>query len=124
MAKPEWGTKHTCRECGAKFYDMRRSEIVCPKCGTEFVPTATKTRRTRPEPEPEPETPAKAPAMTDDAAESGSDEAFDGIEEVEDADGKKNGDETEDMIEDASDLGDDEEDVAEVMENVDGEKDA
>ena len=32
MPKDEWGQKHRC-ECGAKFYDLRRKEIVCPVCG-------------------------------------------------------------------------------------------
>lgn len=40
MAKAEWGTKHQCQSCGTKFYDMRRSPIVCPSCGTEFDPEA------------------------------------------------------------------------------------
>ena len=26
------GRKHSC-ECGCKFYDMGKSEVVCPKCG-------------------------------------------------------------------------------------------
>ncbi|MEE8622478.1 MAG: TIGR02300 family protein, partial [Alphaproteobacteria bacterium] len=34
MAKPEWGTKRTCPHCGARFYDLRRETIVCPKCDT------------------------------------------------------------------------------------------
>ena len=33
MPKDEWGQKHRCEGCGAKFYDLRRKEIVCPVCG-------------------------------------------------------------------------------------------
>ena len=33
MPKEEWGIKHRCEECGAKFYDMLREPIVCPLCG-------------------------------------------------------------------------------------------
>ena len=33
MPKAEWGAKHLC-SCGAKFYDMGNSVVVCPKCGT------------------------------------------------------------------------------------------
>ena len=29
---PELGTKHECEECGAKFYDLGKSEVRCPKC--------------------------------------------------------------------------------------------
>jgi uncharacterized protein (TIGR02300 family) len=36
MTKPQLGTKHLCAHCGAKFYDLHRSPITCPKCGTIF----------------------------------------------------------------------------------------
>ena len=36
MAKPELGTKRLCGSCGAKFYDLGKDPIVCPKCGTVF----------------------------------------------------------------------------------------
>ncbi len=36
MAKPELGTKRLCGSCGAKFYDLSKDPIVCPKCSTVF----------------------------------------------------------------------------------------
>ena len=30
---PDLGTKYECEECGAKFYDLGRTEFSCPKCG-------------------------------------------------------------------------------------------
>jgi uncharacterized protein (TIGR02300 family) len=36
VAKPELGTKRLCGSCGAKFYDLGKDPIVCPKCGTVF----------------------------------------------------------------------------------------
>ena len=36
MAKPELGSKHQCQNCGAKFFDLNKDPIVCPKCGTVF----------------------------------------------------------------------------------------
>ena len=46
MAKPEWGTKRRCLNCSAAFYDLGKSPILCPKCGTEHNPDAlVKTRR-------------------------------------------------------------------------------
>ena len=36
MAKPELGTKRLCAGCGAKFYDLNKDPIVCPKCGTVY----------------------------------------------------------------------------------------
>lgn len=34
MPKAEWGTKHICTACSAKFYDFNRSPPYCPRCGT------------------------------------------------------------------------------------------
>ena len=36
MAKPELGTKRLCPGCGAKYYDLNKDPIACPKCGTVF----------------------------------------------------------------------------------------
>lgn len=77
MAKPEWGTKRSCQECGAKFYDFARVPIACPKCEAVFqleVPSRSRKAAKAPE-----ETKAKvvAVAKKDDAK---SDD--DGIEDV------------------------------------------
>ena len=34
VAKPELGNKHTCQNCGTKFFDLNKTPVVCPKCGT------------------------------------------------------------------------------------------
>ena len=34
MAKPELGNKHHCQNCGTRFFDLNKSPIICPKCGT------------------------------------------------------------------------------------------
>ena len=48
MAKPEWGIKRICQSCGARFYDLDKSPIVCPSCETTFDAEAIlKSRRTR-----------------------------------------------------------------------------
>src|SRR5438067_668629 len=44
VATPELGTKRLCAGCGAKFYDLSKDPIVCPKCGTVFVVMATSPR--------------------------------------------------------------------------------
>ncbi len=49
MAKPDLGTKRLCASCGAKFYDLSKTPIVCPKCETVFV-VAPVSSRSRPEP--------------------------------------------------------------------------
>ena len=28
------GKKHGCFHCGCKFYDLNKSQPICPKCGT------------------------------------------------------------------------------------------
>mgnify|MGYP001464982970 FL=1 len=38
MANPEWGKKRICLACNTKFYDLNKSPIICPSCGTEFDP--------------------------------------------------------------------------------------
>lgn len=40
MAKPDLGTKRSCLSCGAKFYDLNRDPILCPKCGAPFLVAA------------------------------------------------------------------------------------
>ncbi|MEM7653977.1 MAG: TIGR02300 family protein [Pseudomonadota bacterium] len=48
MAKPEWGIKRICFNCGARYYDMQRDPIICPSCETEFDPEALlRARRVR-----------------------------------------------------------------------------
>ena len=45
MARSELGTKRLCASCGAKFYDLSKAPIVCPKCGTTFVVVAAPVSR-------------------------------------------------------------------------------
>jgi uncharacterized protein (TIGR02300 family) len=40
MVSAELGTKRTCPNCAARFYDLLREPIMCPKCGTSFVAAA------------------------------------------------------------------------------------
>jgi uncharacterized protein (TIGR02300 family) len=112
VAKTEWGLKRICQSCGARFYDLGKSPIACPKCGTEFDPEAIlKSRRGKtqavaeraPAPAPEPEAEEVEAADEEVAAEEG--------EEEEEA-----------VMEDTSELGEDNDDVAEVIENVNDEE--
>jgi uncharacterized protein (TIGR02300 family) len=61
VAKPELGTKRLCASCGAKFYDLHKDPIVCPKCETVFVPPVAATRA-----RPEQAAPAVAPAKAEE----------------------------------------------------------
>src|SRR6185295_19614500 len=49
VAKPELGTKRLCANCSAKFYDLNKTPITCPKCHTVMEIAAAPTRP-RPEP--------------------------------------------------------------------------
>jgi uncharacterized protein (TIGR02300 family) len=40
VSNPAWGTKRVCHACQAKFYDLNSEPAICPKCQTEFDPTA------------------------------------------------------------------------------------
>lgn len=119
MVKPEWGVKRTCHSCSAKFYDMRRDPVSCPKCGTVLdLEALAKPRRSRAAPPAEPKVAKPAPKRV--PAEAALAEAADDLEvEVEKADD----DEAEEVLEDTSELGEDEDDVAEVIEGVDEEED-
>lgn len=117
MVKPEWGVKRTCLSCGTRFYDMARSPITCPKCGSVVEPEVTfkVSRRSTPvalEPKAVPvvvdEEVADIEAEPDDIADDDADVDAEAAEEDE------NG-----LIEDASDLGEDDDDMAEVMEHLD-----
>ena len=62
MPKPELGTKRQCQNCGAKFFDLAKDPIVCPKCGTVYQVAALPARSSArakavPEEEAEVETP-------------------------------------------------------------------
>ncbi len=109
MAKPEWGTKRICQACGSKFYDLLRSPIVCPSCSVEFDPEALlRSRRTRPALVKEETAKKKAVAKKkepDDEIE----EAFEADLEDEDSESDVSSDDdaNDDPIEDASELGED-----------------
>jgi uncharacterized protein (TIGR02300 family) len=46
VAKLELGTKRLCASCSAKFYDLNKDPIHCPKCGAvyEIAPVVTRGR--------------------------------------------------------------------------------
>jgi uncharacterized protein (TIGR02300 family) len=92
------GTKRTCQngECGARFYDLNRSPIVCPICGSKYaiahsttaaaavVPQEKAPRKVKREEFVEPAVAAEAEAEealvdadeTEDAAATEADETF------------------------------------------------
>jgi uncharacterized protein (TIGR02300 family) len=124
VANPEWGIKRVCQNCSTKFYDLQREPIICPKCQTEFDPEAfLKTRRARPvvADKEQAAVPAKAAATDVEDLDLEDAEVLE-EDDVVGATGDADDEEDEDLIEDASELGEDEDDMAEVIENVDEEE--
>lgn len=35
MAAKDFGTKFVCFKCSTKFYDMKKPDPICPKCGAD-----------------------------------------------------------------------------------------
>ena len=50
MVKLEWGEKHLCSNCSAKFYDMRQVKAICPSCGTKIKTPNYTTGVSKPKP--------------------------------------------------------------------------
>lgn len=61
MAKPELGTKRQCQNCSAKFFDLNKDPIICPKCGTVFQGVTARAQRVA-QKEDEDDEPVVAPA--------------------------------------------------------------
>jgi uncharacterized protein (TIGR02300 family) len=97
VAKAELGMKLTCESCGARFYDLNKTPGVCPKCGTANArPVIFKASRRPAEDREKAAAAAKLAAAPKPVAE-------DDVEEVVAGDD----DEDEAVIEDTSDLGED-----------------
>jgi len=121
VAKPEWGTKRICLNCGARFYDMNRDPITCPACSTTIDPVVqSRPRRSRAAPKL-----ATAAAVVDvvrpvvvepdDEVEAEVDDDEEVVVAAEDDEEEDEAEENgESAIEDVSELGDD--DMADVIE--------
>jgi uncharacterized protein (TIGR02300 family) len=120
VAKPEWGTKRICPSCGARYYDLLRKPIVCPKCATPFDPEAfLRSRRARP---PVPVEKELEPVGVEELDTELEPDEADAAEEEEAVPLEEAEEEDEELLEDASELGEDEDDMAEVIENVEDEE--
>ncbi len=105
MVKLEWGTKRTCQGCTARFYDLRRSPIICPKCSETYeiqVPGRRKSRTSAVEE-------ASILPLVDELLGTDLELPDDLDADLEDDDG---------LIEDTSDLGEDLDDI-DVLDPVD-----
>ncbi|MBM4380826.1 MAG: TIGR02300 family protein [Deltaproteobacteria bacterium] len=83
MATKDLGNKHTCFRCSAKFYDLKRPDPVCPKCGANQKESPAnkpaESRRSRLAPV----KPVLPEAVPDEPAETDEDEDEDDFEDAE-----------------------------------------
>ena len=100
VVKAELGTKRTCPSCAARFYDLLKNPIVCPKCNANFVAASILPSKG--------DMPAMAPAPKPREVEADDMEVADDVELVslEDAEEPDVGDDETAGIEDV-DLGED-----------------
>ena len=117
MVKASWGTKRTCQNCAARFYDLNKSPIKCPKCGREhdredFV----KVRRGR-------QTAAATAAAAAAAAAAVKAAALKNKKLEDAAEGDLADTESDDALEDTDDLADEAEDIEVEVEDDKGEGD-
>ncbi len=112
VARVELGTKRQCASCGAKFYDLRRDPIICPRCEVVFEPVAAPWSRV---------TAARAAAETSPVVAARDVEiviAGKNAKSTDDADAADvvaEDDDTDDLIEDVSELGEDDDVVADAV---------
>jgi len=116
LAKPELGTKRQCQACGAKFFDLNKDPIVCPKCGTVFQGAAMRARAATKEDEEDTEmvAPAGVDLVSLDEVEAGEEKVAETV--VEDIDVEDDA-----ADEDDSFLEEEEEDEDDVSNLIDGD---
>ena len=117
MAKPELGSKRQCQNCGAKFFDLNKDPIVCPKCGTVFQGAARAARAPakEDEEETEPVTPPGVDVVSLDEVEASEEKVPEtAIDDVDVEDESAEG-------EDDSFLEEEEEDEDDVSNLIDGD---
>lgn len=119
MNNPKWGAKRQCQECGARFYDLKRTVVVCPKCHTRFkLEAQPKAKRAIATPaKAEATAPVEKPDRTEKSPEDVALKEFN-VEIPDDIslDADDDDDKDENAFEDASELGEDEDDMAEAIE--------
>ncbi|MEE2663689.1 MAG: FYDLN acid domain-containing protein, partial [Myxococcota bacterium] len=69
------GTKWECFACGAKFYDLRKEEAICPKCETNQADRPRKTKKPTPtDPPIRPTVRAMEPLLEEEEDRSGAED--------------------------------------------------
>jgi uncharacterized protein (TIGR02300 family) len=87
------GTKRSCPDCGTKFYDFNKEDVVCPKCESkvDINDTGTIARASEPKKKTK-EIPEEALMESEDLVVEESSDDFESVDDLED--------EEEDIVED------------------------
>jgi len=128
VSKANLGNKHICAGCDARFFDLKKTPAVCPKCGEKVKPA--KPPRSRRASAPEEVAPKAAKPPLDDKLKAALADNGDDIDLIvkdvvvadsddDDDDDLLDDDDEDDLIEDTSDLSEEDDDVQEVLEHVD-----
>lgn len=115
--EPKWGRKRECPECGARFYDLERDPIVCPKCGAPYIEAGAKTAGTAAG---DPTGEGAKPASTGSAGATGPEREDGDAAKLPDMDidGGEDDEEDDDLIEDAAELVEESDDVSDVLDGT------
>ncbi len=81
MVKADLGTKRVCPSCAARFYDLSKRPIECPKCSYSFEPEAMYKQRRPRQPEAAVAAPVTREAEDDEEEEVAETEDDDAIVE-------------------------------------------
>jgi uncharacterized protein (TIGR02300 family) len=113
VAKPELGNKHQCQHCGTKFFDLNKSPVICPKCGTVQQVTSARMARAGAVDDDEVDTEAGPEMVSLDEAEA--------AEEVIDVGGDEEVEIEDETADDDTFLEEEEEDADDVSGLIDGD---
>jgi uncharacterized protein (TIGR02300 family) len=117
LAKAELGSKRQCQNCGAKFFDLNKDPIICPKCATVFqAAPRSRVAAKAEEEENEVATPAGVEVVSLDEVEASEEKAAEPA--VDDIDVE---DDTDDNAPDDPFLEEEEEDDDDVSNLIDGD---
>ena len=125
VTMPNLGKKRTCQSCEARFFDLNKNPAICPKCHDKNKIPKAKARRAAP---PEPKAPSvKTPEVNAVGEASEAEETAtqldddDADEETNDAGDEPEDDLNESLMEDTSEMGEDNDELSEVLTHVNDE---
>ena len=119
---PNLGKKRTCQSCEARFFDLNKNPAICPKCNDKNKIPTTKSRGATP-PALKPAS-VKTPKIEDVAETSKAEEtatepvAGDANQETDELEAELEDDLDESLMENTSELEEDNDELSEVFEHV------